>query len=152
MSSALKRKLKILGIISIILIVLLINIFIIRSFRKSELDAIRLSNLAVIQSAMNQLYTQTGSFKLSDNCKVGSLLKDPQCSQALLKYINIPNVLDDPTKPNLLCTADVCNKKPCSYSIGINFEDKKYKIYFHLEKGIGNLKKGCHYLDQEGIH
>jgi hypothetical protein len=145
-------RLQIILFVSIIVLLVLIGIFFIDFYKSKTRDAIRLADMAVIQSAMNYIYLDQASYTLNQGCEPGSVLTDSSCASKLTQYINLQQVLQDPVGTNLLCTVDNCNERICEYTIGSNFNEDGYKIYFHLETGIEGLSKGCHYLDQEGIH
>ena len=60
-------------------------------------------------------------------------------------------VLQDPIDTNLLCTIENCSERPCQFTVGENFTKDGYKIYFHLEKGVGEIGPGCHILSPSGV-
>lgn len=135
-----------------IMIFILFGVYSINYYREKSLDATRFAQMAVIQSAMNRIYTDTANYSLGELCGVGSLLKTENCVLALSGYINDQSILSDPSNTNLLCTAQNCGIRQCDFTIGSEFNKEGYKIYFNLQKGFGGVGPGCHYLDQNGIH
>lgn len=145
-------RLKLVISIVIAIIILLVGIWVINYYREKTQDAIRFADMAVIQAALNQLYTDQASYTLGETCSVGSLLREDACVQKLSEYINNPNIVRDPVDTNLLCTADNCGTRPCEYTVGQDLNKDGYRIFFHLERGIEGVGPGCHYLDPNGIH
>lgn len=138
--------------ITVFLILIVIGILVIDFYRAKTRDAIRIADMAILQSAMNRLYSDQATYVLNSECKVGNIIGDKQCSTALSSYINLSTALVDPLGSSELCTQENCsNNKACAYTIGQEFNDKEYSIYFNLEKGISGLTSGCHLLTQNGI-
>lgn len=143
---------KTLLVVGVCAILVLVNIFLVRNYQARNRDAVRIADMAIIQSALNQYYTQRASYAFSTECKPGNVMVQPVCNDALQDYINLPEALSDPSGEQLLCDAQNCGVNPCQYTVGEDFTENSYRIYFTLEKGIEGLEAGCRYLDQDGLH
>jgi len=146
-----KRKIafKAVLIVLAILIVLLGFLWLILWERQQNRDAVRVANIAVVQSAMQQIYYEQGHYDISDRCPLGEALLGENCWQVFNKYIQDQSLLLDPKK-GVACTVNNCDE-PCLYSLNQNGPEN-YEILFHLERGVGNYEAGCHYLDKAGMH
>ena len=132
-----------------IIIIILGLLWMISWERSQSRDAVRVANMAVVQSVMQQVYFEQGNYDISEYCNTGEALLTEGCWALFSNYIAEPNLLLDPQKGNA-CTVNNCTD-PCVYSLHVNTEDD-YEIIFHLEHGLDSYTKGCHYLDRAGMH
>lgn len=146
-----KRKVAFKFILIFLMIILVVlGLFFYLSWERSQSrDAVRVANMAVVQAAMQQIYFKQGHYDISAYCATGEALLTEKCWQLFSTYIPDPSLLLDPQKGNA-CTVNNCNA-PCIYSLNGNSETD-YEIIFHLEHGLGDYAKGCHYLDKTGMH
>lgn len=119
-------------IISLLLIEAIIFIIFLKKEQAKTRDAIRISDMARIQTAFEFLFFEKASYK-DAACQEGELVNT--CK--LEKYLPEISQVKDPGK--------------FEYKVVKTPDNESYAIEFKLEKGIGSFKKGTYTLTPEGI-
>ncbi len=114
-------------------------------------DAKRISDIKAIESAMQIIKNETGTFEKAF-CELGPVNVCAKMSISdLNKYLTDLAVMTDPDAPNRPCSVDNCEEQSCNYSF-IQLLPEQYQILFHLEKGTNEYRgKGCYLLSESGI-
>lgn len=146
-----RRKVALKGF-AIIIVVLLIVLGVfgyINWERQKTRDAVRLSNIALIQGVMQEIFYEQGTYKIDGYCNIDEPLLTESCWEKMQNYFPNTIILADPKGENV-CTVNNCESS-CLYSLTESNEDN-YRVLFSLERGVEGFESGCHYLDRDGIH
>jgi hypothetical protein len=144
-----KVALKGFAIVIFILLIILAIFMYINWERQKTRDAVRLSNVALMQGVMQEIFYEQGNYKIDEFCNVDEPLLTESCWEKMQNYFPNTIILTDP-KGSVPCTVNNC-ESACLYSL-IETNEDNYRILFSLERGIEDFEAGCHHLDRDGIH
>lgn len=138
----------IIGVIAAVATITIIN------SRTKARDAKRLSDMKALQTAMELLNTEQGSFSLSGggvNCDSSGDLVSGCNTTSLKNYLPGIAILSDPGGKNActIASAEVCNY---AWQSDPDVQSTTFSVLFYLEKDIENYSAGLNELDHRGIH